>query len=172
MISPLAWAPLAVMVFGVGDAPVYFLIAVGCVWAIVLNVAAGVHALDPRWLLLARSLGATPVETFHTIVWPGIRAHVVTGFRLAVGLAWIIVVPAEMLGVDSGLGYAVLNTRDRLAYGELMAMILIIGACGFVMDLGVRWLVADRRGRRDAPSRTQPAVSRGPVSAQADPGMS
>jgi hypothetical protein len=60
------------------------------------------------------------------------------------GRAWIIVVPAEMLGVDWGLGCAVLNTRDRLAYGELMAMILIVGACGFVMDLGVRWLVADR----------------------------
>jgi NitT/TauT family transport system permease protein len=148
MVSPLAWAPLAIMVFGVGDAPVYFLVTMGAVWPIVLNVAAGVHALDPRWRLLSRSLGATREETFRTIVWPGIRAHVLTGFRLAVGLAWVIVVPAEMLGVDSGLGYAVLNTRDRLAYPELMAMIIIIGACGYVMDLGVRWVVSEPWRRR------------------------
>lgn len=143
MVSPLAWAPLAIMVFGVGDAPVYFLVTMGALWPIVLNVAAGVHALDPRWRLLARSLGASRDEAFRTIVWPGIRAHVLTGFRLAVGLAWVIVVPAEMLGVDSGLGYAVLNTRDRLAYPELMAMIIIIGVCGYVMDLGVRWIVSE-----------------------------
>jgi NitT/TauT family transport system permease protein len=148
MVSPLAWAPLAIMIFGVGDAPVYFLVAMGTVWPIVLNVAAGVHGLDPRWRLLARSLGATRSETFRTIVWPGIRSHVLTGFRLAVGLAWVIVVPAEMLGVDSGLGYAVLNTRDRLAYSELMAMIVIIGACGYLMDIVVRWLVSEPWRRR------------------------
>lgn len=158
MISPLAWAPLAVMVFGVGDAPVYFLVAVGTVWPIVLNVAAGVHALDPRWPLLARSLGATPFETFRSIVWPGVRAHVLTGFRLAVGLAWVILVPAEMLGVDSGLGYAVLNTRDRLAYAELMAMILVIGLCGYGMDLAVRWLVSEPWTRRGATSH-QPSAA-------------
>lgn len=157
MISPLAWAPLAVMVFGVGDAPVYFLVAMGTVWPIVLNVAAGVHALDPRWRVLARSLGATRAETFRSIVWPGIRAHVLTGFRLAVGLAWVIVVPAEMLGVDSGLGYAVLNTRDRLAYAELTAMILVIGLCGYVMDAGVRWIVSEPWTRRRSTRRRRAA---------------
>ena len=55
-----------------------------------------------------------------TVVWPGIRSHVLTGLRLAVDLAWLILAPAEMLGVDSGLGYFILNTRDRLAYGDLM----------------------------------------------------
>ena len=61
----------------------------------------------------------------------------------------MIVVPAEMLGVDSGLGYAVLNTRDRLAYPELMAMILIIGAYGYLMDLGVRWVVSEPWRKRE-----------------------
>ena len=138
MVSPLSWTPLAIILLGVGDRPVYFLIAIGCVWPIVLNTAAGVAALDPRWLTLARSLGATPWETLGTIVWPGIRAHVLTGLRLAVGLAWIILVPAEMLGVNSGLGYFALNTRDRLAYDDLMAAILIVGACGFAIDLIAR----------------------------------
>lgn len=144
MISPLSWTPIAIILFGVGDAPVYFLIAAGAVWPVILNVAAGVHALDPRWLTLARSLGANRRESFLSIIWPGIRAHVLTGFRLAVGLAWIIVVPAEMLGVDSGLGYFVLNTRDRLAYSELMAAIVVIGLCGFAIDVATRWVVRQR----------------------------
>lgn len=178
MISPLAWTPLAIMLFGVGDAPVYFLVAMGAVWPILLNVSAGVHALNPRWLVLGRSLGATRLELFRTILWPGIRAHLLTGFRLAVGIAWVILVPAEMLGVDSGLGYAVLNTRDRLAYAELMAMILVIGASGFVMDLAVRWLVSEPWSRRGAARRprtahtpardlplTRPAASREPQAA-------
>jgi hypothetical protein len=80
-----------------------------------------------------------------TVVWPGIRPHLLTGLRLAVGLAWLILVPAEMLGVDSGLGYFILNTRDRLAYGDLMAAILVIGACGFVIDSAARWAFHERR---------------------------
>lgn len=148
MVSPLSWTPLAIILLGVGDRPVYFLIAIGCVWPIVLNTAAGVAALDPRWLTLSRSLGATPLETLRTIVWPGIRAHVLTGLRLAVGLAWIILVPAEMLGVSSGLGYFVLNTRDRLAYDDLMAAILVIGACGFAIDAVARAAFAPRRAVR------------------------
>ena len=122
-------------------------------WPIILNVVAGAQALDPRWLSLAQSLGATPFETFRSIVWLGVRAHVVTGFRLAVGLAWVILVPAEMLGVDSGIGYAVLNTRDRLAYAELMAMILVIGVCGYLMDVVVRWIVSEPWARSAPTSR-------------------
>jgi NitT/TauT family transport system permease protein len=64
MVSPLAWAPLAIMVFGVGDAPVYFLVTMGAVWPIILSVAEGVHALDRRWLLLSRSLGANVTRRF------------------------------------------------------------------------------------------------------------
>jgi NitT/TauT family transport system permease protein len=146
MVSPLSWTPLAIIVLGVGDAPVYFLIAIGGMWPIALNTSAGLAALDPRWGMVARSLGANRREVVRTIVWPGIRPHVLTGLRLAVGLAWLILVPAEMLGVDSGLGYFVLNTRDRLAYDELVAAILVIGACGFVIDALARWTFRERRG--------------------------
>jgi ABC-type nitrate/sulfonate/bicarbonate transport system permease component len=66
------------------------------------------------------SCGAGRGEVLWTVVSPGIRSHVLTRLRSAVGLAWLILVPAEMLGADSGLGYFVLNTRDRLAYGDLM----------------------------------------------------
>jgi NitT/TauT family transport system permease protein len=145
MVSPLSWTPLAIIVFGVGNAPVYFLIAIACMWPIALNTAAGVAALDPRWLLLARSLHANRWEIAQSIVWPGIRPNVLTGLRLAVGLAWIVLVPAEMLGVDSGIGYFILDTRDRFAYGELMAAILVIGLCGFLIDSVARWAFSERR---------------------------
>ena len=138
MISPLSWMPLAVMALGIGDAPVYFLLAFAAVWPIALNVAAGVHAIDPRWHRLARSLAARRLEVLIGIVIPAIVSHLLTGVRLAIGLIWVVLVPAEMLGVQAGLGYFILDTRDRMAYGELMAVILFIGLLGYLLDLATR----------------------------------
>lgn len=146
MVSPLSWMPLAVMVLGVGDAPVYFLLAFAAVWPVLLNTAAGVAQLDPHWLLLARSLSATRREIIRHVVLPGIATQVLTGVRLAIGIIWIVLVPAEMLGVTAGLGYFVLDTRDRLAYDELMAAIVLIGGLGFVLD----WLARALHGRWQA----------------------
>lgn len=134
MISPLSWMPIAVMLFGIGDAPIYFLLSFAAVWPIILNTSAGVRALDPRWLMLARSLSATRREILWRIVIPGSLGHILTGLRLAIGIVWIILVPCEMLGVSSGLGYFILDTRDRLAYSELMAVIVLIGVLGFLLD--------------------------------------
>ena len=138
MISPLSWMPLAVMVLGIGDLPVYFLLTIAAVWPIFLNTMAGVHSVDKRWLLLAQSLCASRWETVIRIIIPAIVGHLLTGLRLAIGLIWIVLVPAEMLGVSAGLGYFILDTRDRLAYSELMAAILIIGAIGYLFDVGLR----------------------------------
>lgn len=147
MVSPLSWMPVAVMVLGVGDAPVYFLLAFAAVWPLLLNTASGVAHLDPNWLLLARSLSATRSETVLRVVLPGITASILTGVRLAIGIIWIVLVPAEMLGVSAGLGYFVLDTRDRLAYSELMAAVVVIGALGYLLDLGARALHAWWRRR-------------------------
>ncbi|MEX2031920.1 MAG: ABC transporter permease [Dehalococcoidia bacterium] len=152
MVSPLSWTPLAIIWFGVGDPPVYFLITIGAVWPIALSTSAGVSALDRQWLMLAQSLRASRLELLRTIVWPGIRADVLTGLRLALTTAWIILVPAEMLGVDSGLGYFILDSRDRFAYADLVAAILVIGALGFVLDRTAAFLVTPRRRARGAPS--------------------
>lgn len=134
MISPLSWMPIAVMVFGIGDGPIYFLLTFAAVWPIILNTAAGVRGLDPKWLMLAKSLSATRREILFKIVLPGILGNILTGLRLAIGIVWIVLVPCEMLGVSSGLGYFILDTRDRLAYSELMAVIVLIGALGFLLD--------------------------------------
>lgn len=144
MVSPLAWTPLAIIVLGVGDSPVLFLLVIGGVWPIILNTASGVQSIDPRWVSVARSLGASRSEVFRTITWPAIRPHVLTGIRLSIGIAWVILVPAEMLGVDSGLGYAILDARDRLAYSEMMAVVLIIGFVGMLIDTVARTLLSDQ----------------------------
>ena len=140
MISPISWMPLAVMLFGVGDQPIWFLLAFAATWPILLNTAAGVRALNPRWLELGMSFAATRRDLFFHIVAPGIVAHVLTGVRLAIGVLWIVLVPAEMLGVNAGLGYCILNARDRLAYSELAALVLIVGGLGFLLDAVARWL--------------------------------
>jgi len=147
MISPLSWMPIAVMVFGVGDDPVYFLLAFAAVWPIVLNTAAGVQQLDPRWLQLAQSVAATRWETLRSVILPGVMGHILTGVRLAIGILWIVLVPCEMLGVSAGMGYFILDTRDRLAYSELMAMVLMIGVLGFLLDAGARALYRYWRGQ-------------------------
>jgi len=99
-----------------------------------------VRALSPRWLELGRSLAASRREIFLQIVLPGILPHVLTGVRLAIGILWIVLVPAEMLGVSAGLGYYILDARDRLAYSELMALMLVVGLLGFLLDSAARRL--------------------------------
>jgi NitT/TauT family transport system permease protein len=140
MISPLSWMPIAVMVFGLGDRPIYFLLTFAAVWPILLNTAEGVKRLEPSWLRLATSLSATRWEVLYHVILPGVLGHVLTGLRLAIGIVWIVLVPCEMLGVSAGLGYFILDTRDRLAYSELAAMVLIIGLLGFLLDAGARGL--------------------------------
>lgn len=134
MTSPLSWMPLAVMALGVGEAPVIFLLVFAALWPIVLNVAAGMAAIDPQWLLLARSMGANRRETLLRIGLPAVATHLLTGLRLSIGIVWVVLVPAEMLGVSAGLGYFILDTRDRMAYSELMATIVFIGLLGLLLD--------------------------------------
>lgn len=138
MISPLAWMPIAVMLLGVGNAPVLFLLTVAAVWPLLLGTIAGVHAVDRDHLTLARSLCASPLEIVARVIVPSIIPHLLTGLRLAMGVIWIVLVPAEMLGVRAGLGYFILDTRDRLAYSELLAALLIIGAIGYAFDASLR----------------------------------
>ncbi|OBH04593.1 ABC transporter permease [Mycobacterium sp. E2699] len=148
MISPLSWAPIAVAVFGIGNQPVIFLIIVAAVFPILLNTAAGVHAIEPGYLHVARSFHATRVELLTAVVLPAVRGHVLTGLRTALGIAWVVLVPAEMLGVRSGLGYQILNARDQLAYDQVVAVIVVIGILGFAMDFTARRVLAPRRTDR------------------------
>jgi NitT/TauT family transport system permease protein len=139
MTSPLAWMPLAIIILGVGDRPVCFLIAVAAVWPIIINTAHGVRGVNPQWIKVVRMLGGNDRSVLVRAVIPAILPEVLNGVRISVGVSWIVLVPAEMLGVSSGLGYYLLDTRDRFNYGELMAVIMVIGFYGFLSDLLIRF---------------------------------
>jgi len=140
MISPLSWMPIAIILFGVGAAPVYFLVAIAAVWPIIINTAHGVEKVDQTWIKVAQTLGGKGWGIVLRVLIPAIMPDILTGIRLALGVAWIVIVPAEMLGVASGLGYSILNYRDVTDYSSLMAIIVIIGILGYTSDALLRVL--------------------------------
>ncbi|WP_417555048.1 ABC transporter permease [Microbacterium sp.] len=140
MTSPLAWAPLAIVLLGAGTGAVIALVALAAVWPIVLGVAAGVRALDPGLRKVARSLGATRWEAFRSTALPALTSPIVGSSRVALGISWVVLVPAEMLGVPNGLGYAILNARDNIDYSGLAATMFAIGVLGFLLDRILRGL--------------------------------
>jgi NitT/TauT family transport system permease protein len=146
MISPLSWMPIAVMVLGVGNLPVFFLLAVSALWPIQLTIISAVRNINPLYIKVARCFAAEPLEIVSSVVLPAIRPNLLASLRVAVGLIWVVLVPAEMLGVSSGLGYLILDCRDRLAYGELTAVLLLIGLIGWALDSGLRSLSRDGHG--------------------------
>lgn len=140
MVSPLSWMPIVVMLLGIGNAPIIFLLTFAAIWPIILNTIAGVKNIDQSWIQLGNSLSATQFEMLKNIVFPAVFRSVLNGLRLSIGVVWIVLVPCEMLGVNEGLGYFILDTRDRLAYSELMAGILLIGIIGWILDASARAL--------------------------------
>jgi NitT/TauT family transport system permease protein len=134
MISPLSWTPLAVFVFATWNGSIIFLIAVASVWPVMYSTAAGLAKVDPAWFRVARNLGARPLHMLTRIIMPAITFDVLSGIRLALGVAWIVLVPAEYLGVTSGLGYAIQDARQTLSYDHLTAMVLTIGVIGYALD--------------------------------------
>jgi len=150
MTSPLAWMPIAIIIFGVGNKPVYFLIAVAAVWPIIINTAHGVRNVNAIWIKVVRMLGGRDWAVLRRAVIPAIVPDVLTGLRISLGISWIILVPAEMLGVPSGLGYYILDTRDRFNYGEMTAVILVIGFFGFISDTLLRLIQNKFSWRKDS----------------------
>ncbi len=134
MISPLSWMPLAVLVYPAWDQAIVFLIAIASVWPVAYATAAGLAKVDPAWFKVARNLGARAWHLLTQVILPAIAFDVLTGIRLALGVAWIVLVPAELLGVTSGLGYAIKDARETLSYNHLTAMVLVIGVIGYLLD--------------------------------------
>ncbi|MGB5255328.1 MAG: ABC transporter permease [Sedimenticolaceae bacterium] len=142
MVSPLSWMPLAVLIFVASwDQSIIFLITIAAVWPIAFATAAGLAKVDPAWFKVARNLGAKPWHMVFNITIPAIAFDISTGTRLALGIAWVVLVPAELLGVTSGLGYAIKDARETLAYSDLTAIVLVIGVIGWFLDSLVAMLV-------------------------------
>ena len=134
MISPLAWMPIAIILLGIGDKPIFFLIIIAAVWPIIMDTHAGVRRVNQSWVEVVKTLGGSDKAVLWKVIIPSVIPHVLTGLKLALGISWIILVPAEMLGVSSGLGYYILDCRDRFSYDEMLAVILVIGLIGLIFD--------------------------------------
>jgi NitT/TauT family transport system permease protein len=145
MVSPLGWMPIAVLAFASWDGAIVFLITAAAVWPIVFSTAAGVKRIDPVWLAMARNLGGRRFGVLTAVVLPAVAQDILNGLRLALGVAWIVLVPAEFLGVTSGLGYAINDARDTLSYDQLAALILLIGIIGYVLDAVIGLAIARAR---------------------------
>jgi NitT/TauT family transport system permease protein len=126
--------PIAVLAFSTWDSAIVFLIAAAAIWPITFASANGIRRIDPQWFRVGRNLGAREHHLVRYVVLPAILQDVLMGLRLAIGIAWIVLVPAEYLGVTSGLGYAINDARDTLEYDRLAAIVILIGGIGFVLD--------------------------------------
>lgn len=142
-VSPLALFPLALLWFGIGDGSKVFLIALSCSFPIILNTYAGVKGIDGALVRAARSLGASRLEVIARIILPGSLPGVLTGVRVAWGIALIVIIASEMVGAVNGLGYMVLDAQQTFKVERVFSGIIVIGVIGFLTDRGLRAL---RRG--------------------------
>ena len=149
MISPLSWMPIALLLFSSFETAICFIITMASVWPIVLNTTLGVGRVNPGWIMMARNQGATDWQVLSRIIVPASMPYILTSLRLALGVAWIVLVPAEFLGVSRGLGYIINDARDTMEYDLLMAAVLAIGIIGFCLDGGIQLLRKHLNWERD-----------------------
>jgi NitT/TauT family transport system permease protein len=133
-----AWVPFAVIFFGIRDASAFFLIALGAFFPIVVNTAAGVAATPKLLVRAARMLGIRKYNILPRVVLPSAMPYIFTGLRLGIGLAWVLVIVAEMMAVKSGLGFAMWDAYYFLRMDIIIAAMLSVGMLGFLSDLVIK----------------------------------
>jgi nitrate/nitrite transport system permease protein len=134
-ISPLAWMPLALYVIKDSGASAIFVIFICSLWPMLINTAFGVASVRKEWLNVARTLEVGPLRRAFTIILPAAAPTIVTGMRISIGIAWLVIVAAEMLVGGTGIGYFVWNEWNNLSITSVIVAILIIGIVGMLLDL-------------------------------------
>jgi NitT/TauT family transport system permease protein len=133
-ISPLAWIPLAMLWFGIGDPPAIFLIFLASFFPMVVSTSVAVESIKPTFFQVAANFNFSRMEVLTKIVLPAITPQVTTALRLTIGIAWLVVVAAEMIAVQSGLGYLILDSRNAMRMDYVMVAMIAIGAIGLFLD--------------------------------------
>ena len=138
-ISPIAWIPVAIIFFGVGDRAAIFLIFLASFFPIVVACVSGVSSVPPVLRSAGRNFGLSKLQLIRRVIFPAALPQILVGVRIALGIAWLVVVAAEMIAVDSGLGYLVIDSRNSgKRYDLVVAAMLMIGIIGLVLDFSVR----------------------------------
>lgn len=138
-ISPIAWFPLAVLWFGVGNAPAIFIIFLSAFFPILLSTISAVRKIDPVYLKVAQNFGVGKGMLFAKIVIPAAFPYIMIGLNLAIGVAWIHLVAGEMLGAQSGLGYLIVDSRNFLRTDWIMGGMLVVGLLGLAVNTVMGW---------------------------------
>jgi sulfonate transport system permease protein len=145
-ISPPAWVPLAILWFGIGDAPAVFIVFVGTVLALIVGVATAARSMDRRLVQAAFTLGARPAQAVLLVVVPSLGPAIFGQLRVGLALAWMCVMAAEMVAVRSGLGYLLIEARSLFQTDRVLLCMLVIGALGLGLDQLLR--ASERRALR------------------------
>jgi NitT/TauT family transport system permease protein len=140
-ISPIAWIPVAILWFGVDDRSPIFLIFLASVFPITVSAMAAVQNIQQVYIRAARNFGLDGLELFRRVIFPATLPQVLTGLRIALGVAWLVVVAAEMIAVNSGLGFLIIDARNAgKRYDLVVAGMVMIGLIGLGLDQLVRRL--------------------------------
>jgi NitT/TauT family transport system permease protein len=140
-ISPLAWIPIAILWFGVGDLAAIFLIFVACFFSLLLTAMSAVHNIPAVYINVGRNFGLSTPDFVYRVLYPAVAPQLITGLRITLGIAWLVVVAAEMIAVSSGLGFLIVDARNAgNRYDLVVAGMVIIGIIGLLLDLGMRSL--------------------------------
>lgn len=139
-IPPIAFIPLSILWFGLGNPPAIFLIVIGAFFPILMNTIAGVRQVDGIYIRAARNLGATQTTMFLRVILPAATPYILTGARIGVGTAFIVVIVAEMIAVNNGLGYRILEAREFFWSDKIIAGMFSIGLLGLAIDAAMNRL--------------------------------
>lgn len=140
-ISPIAWIPLAILWFGMGDVSPIFIIFLSSLFPTIVQTAAAVHTIERQYLRAAENFGVSRYRLFSRVVIPAILPQLIVGMRISLGVAWLVVVAAEMIALRSGLGYLIIDSRNAgNRYDLVIAGMAIIGIIGLVLDSAMRRL--------------------------------
>ncbi|WP_375465428.1 ABC transporter permease [uncultured Methylobacterium sp.] len=133
-IPPIAYIPLAIVWFGLGNPPALFLIALGTFFPVLVNTIAGVRQVDSIYIRAARNLGAGSWTMFRRVILPAASPFVLAGMRIGIGTAFIVVIVAEMIAVSDGLGYRILEAREYMWSDKIIGGMVTIGLLGLIID--------------------------------------
>jgi len=139
-IPPIAWIPLGILWFGIGDTQNMFIIFLGAFFPVVLNTVSGVRAVDRSLVWAALTLGGSRGQIIKEIVLPGALPLILTGCRIGLGVGWMALVAAELVAARSGLGFMIQSARYALATQRVILGMAVIGVLGLLMDRGMLWL--------------------------------
>lgn len=136
-IPPIAYIPLSILWFGLGNPPAIFLIAIGAFFPVLINTIAGVRQVDGIYIRAARNLGANQFTLFSRVILPAAVPYILSGVRIGIGTAFIVVIVSEMIAVNNGLGFRILEAREYFWSDKIIAGMITIGLWGLIIDLVV-----------------------------------